>query len=80
MKKLYEQFVRERRYLKNVTPKTEAWYWQAWHALACGLPEDETVPPKAYWTDRVAAVLARRGGGQSGSSPPSQAQRTWRSM
>ena len=56
MRKLYEQFVRERKYLKNVTPKTEAWYWQSWHALASGLPEDGTVPSKAFWTDRIAAL------------------------
>jgi integrase/recombinase XerD len=30
---LFEQFIRERRYLKNVTPKTEAWYRSAFDAL-----------------------------------------------
>jgi integrase/recombinase XerD len=57
MRTLYEQFVRERKYLKNVTPKTEAWYWQSWQALAGALPEDAAVPPsKAYWTDRIAEL------------------------
>jgi integrase/recombinase XerD len=56
MKELYEQFVRERRYLKNVTPKTEAWYWQSWDALASGLPEGDAAPSRAVWTDRVAAL------------------------
>jgi len=50
MKKLYERFVRERKYLKNVTPKMEAWYWQSWHALVGGVLEGETVPTKAFWT------------------------------
>ena len=30
---LFEQFLRERRYLKNVTPKTEDWYRSAFDAL-----------------------------------------------
>lgn len=30
---LFEQFLRERRYLKNVTPKTVAWYQSAFDAL-----------------------------------------------
>ena len=57
MRKLYEQFVRERRYLKNVTPATEVWYQQAWRALGSALPEDGTpAPSKSYWTDRIAAL------------------------
>jgi hypothetical protein len=30
---LFEQFLRERRYLKNVTPKTLTWYESAWKAF-----------------------------------------------
>ena len=30
---LFEQFLRERRYLKNVTPKTVTWYQTAFDAL-----------------------------------------------
>ena len=30
---LFEQFLRERRYLKNVTPKTITWYETAFLAL-----------------------------------------------
>lgn len=60
MRKLYEQFVRERKYLKNVTPRTEAWYWQSWTALTTALPQDATAPPpKAFWTDRVAELRDR---------------------
>jgi hypothetical protein len=30
---LFEQFVRERIYLHNVTPKTQVWYWTGWKAF-----------------------------------------------
>ena len=30
---LFEQFLRERRYLKNVTPKTATWYQTAFDSL-----------------------------------------------
>ncbi len=30
---LFEQFVKERRYLKNVSPSTEQWYKYSWKAL-----------------------------------------------
>jgi site-specific recombinase XerD len=35
---LFEQFLRERRYLKNATPKTEAWYQSAFDALTRTVP------------------------------------------
>jgi len=30
---LFEQFVKERRYMKNVSPATEQWYKYSWKAL-----------------------------------------------
>jgi hypothetical protein len=30
---LFEQFVKQRRYLKNVSPSTEQWYKYSWKAL-----------------------------------------------
>ena len=30
---LFDRFLRERRYLKNVTPKTLLWYESAWRAF-----------------------------------------------
>ena len=30
---LFERFLRERQYLKNVTPKTLVWYESAWKAF-----------------------------------------------
>jgi len=30
---LFSEFVKERRYLKAVSPKTEVWYWTAWKAF-----------------------------------------------
>lgn len=35
---LFEQFVRERRYLKNVTPKTVVWYETAFQAFTRAVP------------------------------------------
>lgn len=31
--RLFEQFLRERTYVHNVTPKTRDWYQSAWHAF-----------------------------------------------
>lgn len=33
LESLFQQFLRERRYLKNVSPKTLVWYESAWKAL-----------------------------------------------
>jgi hypothetical protein len=30
---LFEQFIRERTYVHNVTPKARDWYQSAWHAF-----------------------------------------------
>jgi integrase/recombinase XerD len=41
MQKLFEQFVKERTYLKNVTPATIQWYWSSWRPFAQSLVECE---------------------------------------
>jgi integrase/recombinase XerD len=58
MQSLFEQFVKERKYLRNVTPRTEAWYWQSWKALASNLV-DGSAPPKTYWNERIAEMRQR---------------------
>jgi len=40
---LFEQFLRERTYLKNVTPKTRVWYESAWKAFKLTQPADLAV-------------------------------------
>ena len=37
---LFDSFVKERRYLKAVTPKTEAWYRTAFKAIQAAPGED----------------------------------------
>ncbi|HEY7792260.1 MAG TPA: site-specific integrase, partial [Vicinamibacterales bacterium] len=45
---LFDQFVQERRYLKNVTPRTLRWYQEAFRAYRATLPPDSgPVPTKA---------------------------------
>jgi integrase/recombinase XerD len=41
LNKLFNQFVREKKYLLNVTKKTETWYWMSWKAFTrnVGTPE-----------------------------------------
>jgi hypothetical protein len=36
---LFQQFLRERRYLHNITPKTEAWHEAAWLAFRRSCPD-----------------------------------------
>ena len=57
MQVLFEQFVRERKYLKNVTPRTEAWYWQSWKALVGDATSVQS--SKAFWTERIAHLRER---------------------
>ena len=40
---LYEQFIREKKYLCNVTRKTEEWYRQSWNALTRSVGTPETL-------------------------------------
>jgi hypothetical protein len=44
---LIEQFIRERMYFKNVTPKTVLWYRQSFHAF------DGAMDGKAAIGDRI---------------------------
>jgi hypothetical protein len=37
LESLFQQFLQERTYLKNVTPKTRVWYESAWRALPPGV-------------------------------------------
>jgi integrase/recombinase XerD len=47
---LFQQFLRERIYLKNVTPKTKVWYESAWKAFkTSGVPQR---PPSAALISR----------------------------
>ncbi len=43
---LFEQFLQERTYLKNVTPKTRVWYESAWKAFKStqGNADNDTPP------------------------------------
>ena len=41
---LFQQFLRERRYLQNITPKTVAWHEAAW--LAFSRASGEGLPPR----------------------------------
>jgi len=43
MQKLYEQFVKERTYLKNVSPATIQWYWSSWRPFSPFLSECPSV-------------------------------------
>jgi integrase/recombinase XerD len=50
---LFQQFLRERAYLKNVSPKTRVWYESAWKAFLLTQPADLAT------TDARASVLTR---------------------
>ena len=41
----FEQFLRERTYLQNITPRTREWYATAWQAFERSL---STAPPQPY--------------------------------
>ena len=60
---LIERFVQERRYLKNVSAKTVAWYGHAFHAFAgCGLEDPTKIPPaqlKANLQQKVIELRTR---------------------
>lgn len=42
-----DQFLRERTYVHNVTPKTRDWYQSAWHAFKRSQPHSATEITKA---------------------------------
>lgn len=60
MRKMYESFVRARRYTKGVSKRTEGWYWQSWQAfesvLADAVPESLN---KSAFTPAIEDMLAR---------------------
>ncbi len=63
MELLFRQFVNERKYLKNVTPATEVWYWASWKGLGCEVLKGATESPsKAVWASQIAR---KRGSGLS---------------
>lgn len=56
----YENFVRDRRYSKGVSPRTEGWYWQSWKAFEGALlvATPETLS-KADLTKVIETLLSR---------------------
>lgn len=61
MQKLFDLFVRERTYLKSVTPKTLAWYRDSWRAFSSQLADCEHSAPaiKLALLDGIAALKER---------------------
>ncbi len=61
METLFRQFVKERVYLKNVTLKTESWYWDSWRSLGKPVFGDQSVslPPKDRWLTQTATLRDR---------------------
>ncbi len=61
MRNLFEAFVRERRYGKGVSERTEEWYWQSWKIFAAALEpaNTETLSKEAFV--RVIEPMYKRG-------------------
>jgi site-specific recombinase XerD len=60
METLFERFVTERPYLKNVTPTTVCWYWDSWRALGAPvLKNPASLPDKAAWAVQIASLRGR---------------------
>ena len=57
LNQLFEQFLRERTYIHNVTSKTCDWYQSAWHAFTQSQPLTPTEITKA---DLLAFVVHLR--------------------
>jgi hypothetical protein len=57
LNQLFEQFLRERTYIHNVTSKTCDWYQSAWHAFTQSQPLTPTEITKA---DPLAFVVHLR--------------------
>jgi hypothetical protein len=49
MRNLFQQFARDRRYLKRVSATTEKWYWQSWNASTSVL--SDTIPDELNKND-----------------------------
>lgn len=58
---LFQQFLRERRYLHNVTPKTVAWYEAAWLAFTRSVPVTEAPAFTALTVQQFIITLRDRG-------------------
>jgi len=56
---LFEQFVKERRYLKNVSPATEQWYKYSWKALGPYLEPSFTAGNNGNSSSAIKATLLR---------------------
>ena len=56
----FEQFVRERTYLHNVTPKTRDWYQTAWKAFKRFQADAPPRPPGAPLISRARPAAVRR--------------------
>ena len=50
---LFDDFLRERTYIQNVSPKTLAWYSQAWRAFLLSQPPSLTSPSGAPGLSRA---------------------------
>ena len=61
MRNLFSDFVRDRRYLKGVSDKTEGWYWQSWKAYAQVL--DNRTPDQITKGDFLNRIEAMRRSG-----------------
>ncbi len=59
MRELFEQFVRDRRYLKGVSDRTVEWYWESWASF----PGLENATPdaltKGSFLDQIEAMRKR---------------------
>ncbi len=58
---LFQQFLRERTYLKNVTPKTREWYESAWKALKSTQGDGEAWPLTKPLLQTFVVRLRERG-------------------
>ena len=60
MHKWFEEFVRERRYLKGVSPRTQIWYQHAWHLLGQHIiTEDGDLVPSSELAERIGEMRER---------------------
>ena len=60
MHKLFEEFVRERRYLKGVSPRTQLWYQHSWHLLGQRIiTSDGDLVPSSELAARIGELRER---------------------
>lgn len=58
-KELFNLFIRERKFLRNVSPKTEEAYESAWSAIGKHLPEDPTTWKQEVFKEAVIRLMQR---------------------